>query len=47
MFGARPAKVALQFLQVIVGKNPHLRAAQPRGIHEAGMTQFIEDDHIL
>ena len=37
----------LQVVQVIVAEDAQLGAAEPGGIHDAGMHQFIQDDDVI
>src|SRR5258705_7391962 len=43
----RPFQDRLQIVKIIVCEGAELGAAETRGIHDAGMDQFINDDDIL
>ncbi len=45
--GAGPLELRFKVLQIIVAKHAELRAAEPRGVHDASMHQLIEDDEVL
>ena len=43
----RPFQDFLQFLQIVVGEDPDLRAAEPGGVHDAGVDEFVQDDDVV
>ncbi len=42
----RPFQFVRQIVQIVVTKNPELRAGQLRGVHDAGVDKLVEDDDI-
>jgi hypothetical protein len=43
----RPFQFVFQIIQVVVGKNADFGADKPRGVHDAGMNEFVENDDVV
>ena len=43
----RPFQDVFQVVQIVVVKDAEFRAAQTRGIHDAGVNQFINNDDVV
>ena len=44
---AGPFQFVFQIIQVVVGEHAEFRAAEPRGVHDAGVDQFVEHDDVI
>src|SRR5437762_11397781 len=42
----RPAENFAEVVEIVVGEDPELRSAETRGIDDAGMNQFVDDDRV-
>ena len=41
-----PLEMALEPLEVVVGKDPHCRSAQSGPVNERGVAEFVEDEDV-
>ena len=42
-----PFEFVFQIIQIVVGKDADFCAAEPGGVHDAGVNQFIENDDVI
>src|SRR5690348_5521309 len=45
--GGGPFQFFREVIRIVMGKNPDFSTAEPGGIHNAGVNQFVQDDDVM